>query len=282
VAGGSALFGDGVIGAGVVLYLALEDTERRLSGRLMRLLAGAGLSAAPAGLSLATHWPPLEGGGRDELAAWLGARAGAQLVVVDTLAMLRGRAAADYQGEYRVVAGLRELAARSGVAVVLVHHARKMPARDALDTVSGTTGLTGAADATWVLARPQGEREAVLHVTGRDVDEQELALVWDEGDGRWEVLGPAEDYRLSQEQGRVLEVLAREGRPLTPKEMAPLLAKQEGAAKMLLWRMAAKGLLVSEGGAYGVAGRGSGAVSPVSAAVSAGAPGLAEEGPGQE
>lgn len=42
---------------------------------------------------------------------------------------------------------------QKGVAIVLVHHVRKMDADDPLDTVSGTTGLTGAADTVLVLNR---------------------------------------------------------------------------------------------------------------------------------
>jgi hypothetical protein len=41
---------------------------------------------------------------------------------------------------------------------------------------SGTNGLAGAADATLVLKRPQGQADAVPYVTGRDVDESEYAL----------------------------------------------------------------------------------------------------------
>jgi hypothetical protein len=256
VAGGSPPFGGGAVTPGEVLYLALEDTERRLRGRLEQMLAGAVPAAAR--LTLVTHWPPLEAGGRDDLAGWLGARPGARLVVVDTLAMLRRRGAAGYQNDNRIVAGLRELAARFGIALLIVHHVRKLPARDPLDTIAGTVGLTGATDTAWVLARPRGECEAVLHVAGRDVGDQELALAWDERTGLWTVLGPAEEHRLSREQARVIDVLTRAARPLTPKELAPLLEKKEGAAKMLLWRMAEKGLVVSEGGAYTVAGRGGG------------------------
>jgi hypothetical protein len=90
----------------------------------------------------------------------------------------------------------------------------------------------------------------VLHVTGRDVDEQELALAWDGPGGLWSLLGPAEQHRLSEERARVLDVLAEAGRPLTPTEIAPLLGKKVVTTRVLVWRMAEKGLLVSQKGAY--------------------------------
>jgi len=86
------------------------------------------------------------------------------------------------------------------------------------------------------------------------IGEQELALGWDGAGGRWAVLGAAEERRLSQEQARAIEVLAGARRPLTPREAAPLLGKTVGAAGVLLWRMAERGLLVSENGAYAPAG----------------------------
>lgn len=256
VACGGPVLGSTAATPGDVLYLALEDTERRLKSRLQQLLTPtAGL--APARLNLVTTWRRLEEGGRDDLAAWLGAHAGARLVVVDTLAMLRSRRReAAYQDDYRAIAGFRRLAARSGLAVLIVHHVRKQTARDPFDAVSGTLGLTGAADTVWVLNRSRREGEAVLHVTGRDVDDQELALAWNGTAGLWSLLGPAQEHRLSKEQTQVLDVLIKAGRPLPPRDVAPLLDKTLGATKVLLWRMAEKGLLVSENGAYAVVGRG--------------------------
>jgi hypothetical protein len=256
VAGGASLPGAGAVAAGEVLYLALEDTEVRLRDRLGRML-GAGAGAAPTRLSLATTWRPPAEGGRDDLVAWLGTHPQARLVVIDTLAMLRGRrrgaAALD---DSLAVEMMRSLAARFGVAVLIVHHLRKRAAADAFDAVLGKVEVTAASDALWVLTRARQEREAVLHVTGRDVDEQELALSWDAERGLWALLGPADERRLSRDQARVIEVLARAGRPLPPRQLAPLLGKPLGATQVLLWRMAVKGLLISEAGAYAVAQRG--------------------------
>jgi hypothetical protein len=254
VAGGGSLPGAGPVTGGGVLYLALEDNEQRLRGRLERLLAGAE-SAAPARLSLVTRWPPLAEGGRDDLVTWLGMHPGTRLVVIDTLAGLRSRRrGGSHHDDSRTVEALRSLAARFGVAVLVVHHLRKGAAHDPFDAVLGRVEVTGTSDTVWVLARPRREGEAVLHVTGRDVGEQELALGWDGAGGRWAVLGAAEERRLSQEQARAIEVLAGARRPLTPREAAPLLGKTVGAAGVLLWRMAERGLLVSENGAYAPAG----------------------------
>jgi hypothetical protein len=256
VAAGGSLPGGHAVAAGEVLYLALEDTQQRLKARLERMLAALAMPA-PAGLSLVTTWRRLEEGGRDDLLAWLGQHAGARLVVVDTLAMLRSRGRGrGYQDDYDTINELRRLAARFGIALLVVHHVRKAPAHDPFDAVLGTHGLTGPADTLWLLARSRAEGEAVLHLRGRDVGEQELALSWYGDSGLWTLLGQAEERRLSKERAQVLEVLTQAGRPLRAPEVAPLLGKTVATTRVLLWRMAEKGLLVSANGAYAPADRG--------------------------
>jgi hypothetical protein len=250
VAGGGSALGDPGRPPGDVLYLALEDTQRRLKARLERLLASAA-APPPTRLSLMTSWKRLDEGGRDDLAAWLSAHPEARLVVIDTLAALRP-AGGSYGADYQAIAALRRLAARFGVALLIVHHVRKQSVRDPFDAVSGTLGLTGAADAVWILCRSRRDNEAVLHVTGRDLDEQELALAWVPQSGLWTLLGPAAEHRQTTEQARVQDLLTQCGRPLTPTQVASLLDKKLGATKMLLWRMAEKGLLVAENGTYGL------------------------------
>ena len=68
-----------------------------------------------------------------------------------------------------------------GAGVLGVHHTRKMHSDDWLDQVSGTNGLTGAADYILMLQRERKSDEAVLHVTGRDIREGGYALTFDDG-----------------------------------------------------------------------------------------------------
>ena len=63
-----------------VLYLALEDTPRRLQTRMGTLLAG---EADRAGLTFATSCPLMGQGGDEAIASWLDRRRDARMVVVD-------------------------------------------------------------------------------------------------------------------------------------------------------------------------------------------------------
>lgn len=65
---------------------------------------------------------------------------------------------------------LRSLRTRHSLAVVVVHHIRKQNDSDVFNKVSGTTGLTGSADATFVLEKEtRASDTARLYCVGRDI-----------------------------------------------------------------------------------------------------------------
>jgi hypothetical protein len=249
IALGRATLGDRPVVQGDVLYLALEDNRKRLKSRLQKLL---GEAKAPPRLTLATKWPRTDEGGLEKIVEWVKS-ASEPVVVIDTWAKLRKRSARHgnaYLEDYSDVGDIKELADTHGFVVLLIHHTRKMKGEDILDEVSGTTGVAGAADTILILHRRRGQHDAALHVTGRDIDEQELAITWDRETCRWSVLGEAEECHPS-ESARAIKVLTEKARPMKPTELAPLLEKNLGATKMLLWRASQNGLIKSDGkGSY--------------------------------
>jgi len=163
-----------------VLYLALEDSDRRMKDRCGELLLG---QATPPLFSYVTRIHP--GTLLATVTTWMERYPGTGLVVIDTLGRvmplaLPGESA--YQRDYRAASALKELAdAHEGLSVVVLHHDRKANTEDFVDAVSGTHGLAGAADTITVLAHKRGNPSALLKVTGRDVAEQEIALIQREG-----------------------------------------------------------------------------------------------------
>lgn len=189
-AGGTPALGKIESVAGDVLYCALEDTPRRIKSRLAKMLRG---EAKPRRLTIATSLPQMPQAVA-LISEWLDEHPDARLVIVDVLGKIRppdGERANGYERDYAVMTPLKRLADKHRVAVVVVTHTRKMAADDPFDTVSGSTGLTGAADTTVVLRRGRGESSAVLHVTGRDVEESEYALTFDALTGTWTLDGNA-------------------------------------------------------------------------------------------
>jgi len=221
---------------GAVLYLALEDGPRRIQERLLKLRKGQ-LSDK---LQVVTEWPRLNQGGLEAIEAWIERNKDARLLIVDTLKMLRplatGRDRNAYDADYEAIQPLTKVASQR-VALLIVHHTRKAIADDPLATVSGSYGLTGAADGVLVLSRRRGRSDATLNVIGRDVEEQELALEFKPDMYLWSVLGKAEEVKRSGEREAILDLFKTSTETFSPGEMALLLDRQPRPLSALLWKM---------------------------------------------
>ena len=247
IASGSEALGRIPTEAGDVLYLALEDNKRRLQERMRRIIQS---SSWPERLHLTNAWPKTGAGGLDLLDEWCDAHPDARLVIVDTLARVRpirsGRGDL-YAEDYRIGQDLKALADSHGIAVLVVHHLRKMDSDDPLELLSGTLGLPGAADSVLIMRRERGKDDATLFVTGRDVEERELAVEWDEALWQWVHRGSAEEYRRSEARKEILELLEKEGEPMSPREIADAVGKKDTAVRQLLRSMVQDGEVVRHG-----------------------------------
>lgn len=187
IASGGVALGKVPVEQGSVLYAALEDTPRRLQSRLASVLNG---SPVPEGLHIVTSLP--RGQDMIELVSeWLDEHPDARLVVIDVLRKVTPRSDGRnmYEADYDAMGALKALADRHGVAVIAVHHTRKsVDDSDVFNEVSGSTGITGAADAILIAKRARNTAEAVLHVTGRDVTEQKYRLSWHTETCSWTLL----------------------------------------------------------------------------------------------
>lgn len=247
VAAGRPAFGTIDVQPGPVLYLALEDTPRRLQSRMRKMLAG---QPAPAGLTLATTCPTLPQGGDEAIAQWLNRNPAARMVVIDVFAKVRGTGPAGqsaYDADYGAMSRVKRIADAYGVAIVLVHHVRKAGADDFLAEVSGTNGLAGAADATLVLKRSRGHADGVLHVTGRDVEETEQAMSFDTDTGAWRILdGPAHEHQLDDTRALIAQHV-RQHPGVFPKDIADANpAITPGTIRRTCARMAEDGQLTKD------------------------------------
>lgn len=193
--------------------------------------------------------PTLAQGGAAQIAMWLDANPTARLVVVDVFAKLRGRTppGSAYEADYNAVGQLKHIADRYGVPFLVVHHTRKAGAEDFLEELSGTNGLAGAADAIVVLRRMRGRADGVLQVTGRDVDETELALGFDASLGLWFGLDqPVAELVMSDTRGQILAFLRAEPGQ-TPKAIAAGTGLAYELTKKSVKRMADDAQLYSDG-----------------------------------
>lgn len=182
---------------GDVLYLALEDSQRRLKNRLVTLGESPG-----AALSFATKCRTLDNGLLDDLLSWIQRVAHPRMIVIDTLQKVRGAAVPArtnaYAADYDAMARLKAFADKNHVAVVLVHHLNKLRnVDDPYDKISGSTGLMGAADTTVLIARERGSDDATVSFTGRDVWGDDFCIRMN--GGRWEAVSREARERESYE-----------------------------------------------------------------------------------
>ena len=173
-----------------VLYLCLEDSFQRIQSRLFDLTEDA-----PPTLHFAVMSQQLHNGLVEQIEQFLKEHPAAGLVVIDTLQRIRaaGNDANPYANDYRDVGILKALADKHRIAILLVHHLRKMNDDDPMNMISGTTGLSGATDSNFVLRKSKRrENTATLYCTGRDIAYRELSLEFDTSVHVWDLL--ADDH----------------------------------------------------------------------------------------
>ncbi len=254
IAAGGVALGKQPVTRGEVLYLALEDNERRLQARAKQLLAC--MTGVPTGMEVALSWPRLDQGGLTSLEDYLQAHPGVRLVVVDTWAKVSPQPASSlrsqYESDYAALSPLKDLADTYRLSILAIHHLRKLPANDILDEITGSIGVTGAVDGVLILKRERGEGEATLFVTGRDIEqEQQLALTFDALTAMWTLVGNAEEFKRTKERQEILDLLA-EQRPegMTPRQVAEALDKNYHTTRSLLRKMEDAGEVSHRNNAY--------------------------------
>jgi len=231
---------------GDVLYLALEDTPRRMKDRVLRVLNGR---PVPGHLDIALEWRPLQHGGLDDLEGWLKTHPDARFVGIDTVGKVKAQHNSKddpYLAEVALYSKIKHLADEYHVAIVCVTHLRKADATDTLDALIGSTGGPGTADAVLSLTRIRGQETAELRATGRDFEDQELALRFDPSTCLWSEQGTVQEARTTPERKGVLDLLSERG-VLTPKQIATATGKRREAVSQLLESLVDEGLVVKPG-----------------------------------
>ncbi len=228
---------------GRALYVALEDSPRRMQSRLLKM------GASGENLTFVFTWPDMAGPGLDALRDMLGKYQPA-LVVIDTLARsFSGRTDWDSIGQATgALAGIQELALLHNCAVLFVDHHRKSAGfdSDVIDDVMSSTGKTAVADVVLGLYRKRGERGATLKATGREVEDSTLGLYFDGSMCCWQLAEGADGMRMGSVQADIVAALRSLGGKATVTELVGYLGKPQGNVSRELAELAAKGVIHKE------------------------------------
>lgn len=185
------------VNQGPTLYLDLEDSANRAQARMRTLLDG--FTAAPETCTFRLLAPILGPELFKILDEWVAANPGAKVVCIDTFQKIKPSAAKNetsYSADYRICAPLQSWAQQHNICVLLVHHTNKNKgSTDIFESVNGSQGLTGTADAVLLLTKSEGRfaEDATLSVTGRDVDMERYLARFDKDTCHWELLGTVDE-----------------------------------------------------------------------------------------
>ena len=176
---------------GTVLYYCLEDTLKRIQQRLYCITENG-----PDNLLFETATGTLTTNLEEEILLYIKRHPDMSLIIIDTFQMVRGnKGDPSYGSDYDDIQKLKRISDSQNVAILLVHHLRKMGDRDPVNKLSGTTGISGAVDCVYILDKSARlEDVATLTCTGRDIQQRELELRFDQTNCVWNLISDnAED-----------------------------------------------------------------------------------------
>lgn len=239
ISGGEFVFKNYKTKKGRVLYITFEEEPELIQERLKMQDQGFpprlkifALTSQPK-----TNWT-------EEINKLLTKFKNTRLVVIDMLKHIRppkAKGISSYQDDSEFIANLKNIADQFKVAILLLHHERKMKSEDQLDTVLGTTGITGSADVIWTLERKVNQSRGILKIVGRRVKGMDLELKFIARRSLWVYEKGSNKTKLGPGQKEIYLKLKRSPNPLYPKELADLTGKKSNNVVKLLTVLINKG-----------------------------------------
>ena len=205
---------------GTTLYLGLEDSIARIQSRLYDITENASSD-----VHFATVAESIGNGIEEQIYNFYSNHPDTNLIVIDTFQKIRMLSNDNaYATDYKDIASLKSIADRLKIAILIIHHLRKQKDDDPMNMVSGTTGITGAVDSSYVLDKAKRHSDtATLYCTGRDIEYRELDLKFDKHTKLWNLEDDSMEHpeiMLPDIVGKVYEFIKKEKNFVgTPSEL---------------------------------------------------------------
>lgn len=195
---------------GTTLYLCLEDNLSRIQQRLNEIT-----DEVPNKVFFATSSCSLPDGLVEQIESFVAEHKDTVLVVIDTFQMIRSKNKdTTYANDYQEIEELKRLADKLKISLLLVHHLRKQGDNDPLNKISGTTGISGAVDTTFILDKSKrSQNNATMICTGRDIEYRELELNFSKDNHMWNIVSDSlenPEILLPDDVFAVIEFMKRE------------------------------------------------------------------------
>ena len=197
---------------GTTLYLCLEDPLNRIQQRLCMLT-----DEVPENAYFATMAGTLADGLCEQIRNFVSGHPDTVLVAVDvdTFQIIRAsNTDTSYANDYDDVRKIKQLADELEISILLVHHLRKQGDGDPLNKISGTTGISGAMDAIFVLDKSKRNADTTTLVcTGRDIEYREMEMKLSKENCIWTLVSDSLEnpqMRLPDEMVSLIEFMKKQ------------------------------------------------------------------------
>ena len=191
---------------GDVLYLALEDNPRRMKDRITKL----GHSKCKKHPTIVTESPYLNYGLEESIRAWTKQVFHPRLVIVDTLAKVKNqwnRSDTAYDKDNKLLRDIQHLAGELSITIIFVSHLGKAQQDYSWDKIQGSTGMQGMTDFMWMLDRGDQGTSASLKGRGRDTEDFEYALTWNEKTWKYDCEGKLYEIQMQENRREIIEAM---------------------------------------------------------------------------
>ena len=194
---------------GDVLYIALEDSERRIKDRVKKL----GLEKLKHPKILLQNDVPFLGYGFEEcLENWIKDSTNARLIIIDTLARIKPRqskrgAGTAYDMDNELLNKIQTLAVQNNITIAFVTHLSKQTTDYSWDRIQGSVGIQGMTDFMWLIDRGDNAKQASIVGRGRDMNDFEYACRWDDEKWRYTFEGDLQITTMNTNRREVLDIM---------------------------------------------------------------------------
>ena len=179
------------------VYMDLESGKRRPRDRINAVRQG---KPAPDNFYIVTledNVDKIGAGFEQQIAQIMEEKPDVGLIVIDVFTKIRQPRGANkdpYAVDYGDIGALVKLAQTHDICILFVTHFTKGDHEDIFDNMLGSSGTMGSLDTAWVIEKKKrSDRDATLHIQGRDVEPREIAISFDTDFMKWQNIGTPEE-----------------------------------------------------------------------------------------
>ena len=208
---------------GDCLYLALEDSKRRIKDRIIKL---GYQKLNPPTILLASDVPYLGFGFEECVQEWINSKDNPRLIIIDTLARVKPRARKNsgtaYDMDNELLSKIQTIAVQNNITIACISHLSKAQQEYNFDRIQGSVGVQGISDFMWLIDRGDNSNQASIIGRGRDMNDFEYAVKWNEDKWQYDFTGNLQMVQLTENRRQVIDamnILSKEKDEIAPRDV---------------------------------------------------------------